>query len=428
MNRHPGKWDQKDLARRLCHALDIAQQAVERFGSKSYVDPVEPSNSLRPEKLISETAVLLLAASAADHHDEVSERLRRVAQLLIPPARSEQVLLGVCLEPALAWDYAQAHVCLRRLGYEDPGFDALLRQSIGSQAHAGRERPPHRVLEQEWMREIWNNAGPAPRRRPSPAALNSVLKQPMDLLNGSRDDVYALTHALMYITDFNIRPGRLPRRRTAILAEAEAALARCLDDQDYDLGAEVLLAWPLTGKSWSPAAAFGFHVLAHVEDQAGFLPAPNTRLQRLNELQGDDRTNYLLATAYHTAFVMGLLCAVALQPGRTPPAEVPTSGAGRGNANQILQLLGADSPSPHWRDQLNQLPEPQRDALAGLLLNIALRRKIKQREFDAVHKLLQLGYALGLADTPAASQAAEILERLATFASIPRPQRSATVA
>jgi len=76
----------------------------------------------------------------------------------------------------------------------------------------------------------------------------------MDLLNGSRDDVYAFTHALMYVTDFNIRPRRLPRRRAAILAEAEAALARCLDEQDYDLGGEVLLAWPLTGRSWSPGS------------------------------------------------------------------------------------------------------------------------------------------------------------------------------
>jgi hypothetical protein len=87
-------------------------------------------------------------------------------------------------------------------------------------------------------------------------------------------------------------------------------------NKDYDLGGEVLLAWPLTGKTWSPAATFGLQVLTQVEDKAGFLPSPGTRLDRLNTLQGDERTDYLLATAYHTAYVMGLLSAAALTNGK----------------------------------------------------------------------------------------------------------------
>jgi hypothetical protein len=57
----------------------------------------------------------------------------------------------------------------------------------------------------------------------------------MDLLNGSREDIYVFPHALMYVTGFNVCPSRLPRPKTMILADAEAALARCLDEQDYDL-------------------------------------------------------------------------------------------------------------------------------------------------------------------------------------------------
>ena len=432
--RRPGdakeqKWDRKDLARRLCHALDIAKHTVERLGSTGYSDSVEPSNSVPPEKLVSETAFLLVAASAADCGADVRLRIRDVAELLMPHARSERVLLAVCLEPALALDYAQAHVCLTRLGYQDDGFDTVLRRSVSSQARAGRERPPHRMLEQEWIESNWTASGPHPRRpSASTAALVSVLNRPMDLLNGNRDDVYAFTHAVMYVTDFNIRPRRLPRPRAVILAEAEAALARCLDEQDYDLGGEVLLAWPLTGKSWSPAAAFGFRVLARVEDEAGFLPAPITRLQRLNALQGSDRTNYLLATAYHTACVMGLLSAAALQPGRTPPSEVARAVVAPGSATLILQLLETDSTRPHWRDELDLLDESQRDAVGSLLLNIALRRKIRAREFETVHKLLELSYSLGLADLPAASQAAEMLERLSIFARITEGRGRTTIA
>jgi len=415
------EWNQQDLERRLCHALDIAKQAVERLAPDGYIDSACPGNNLRPEKLISETALLLFAASTAGSHDTVKVRIQSIAQILIPYARSERMLLGVCMHPALAWDYAQAHVCLSRLGYQDSAFDQLLQQSADSQAKDGCERVPYRMLEQEWVRDNWKASASRPRKHTRTAASNSVLNRSMDVLNGSREDIYAFTHALVYVTDFNVHPRRLPRSRSVILAEAEAALARCLEEQDYDLGGEVLLAWPLTGKSWTAAAAFGFRVLAGVEDKAGFLPAPNTRLQRLSELQGEDRTKYLLATAYHTAYVMGLLSAAALQAGRTPPAQIPTGGAIDGSANKILAFFDDGNHGAHWLDELHQLRDAERDAIAGLLLTIALRLNIRRREFGIVRNLLEVGYTLGLANSPASSQAAEMLERLSMYAQVARP-------
>jgi hypothetical protein len=418
-------WDKKDLERRLCHALDIAERTVERLATKGYADPREPNDSVCPEKIVSETALLLLAAEKASAKSEaVKSRLRNVARLLIPHARSERIYLGVCLKPALALDFASAHICLTRLGYPDAAFGALLRSAVKAQARRGHERVPYRMLEQEWLLENWSS-GPDSRRGHGSAAGESVLKFPMDLLDGSRDDVYAFTHALMFATDFNIKPGRLPRRRVEILAEAEAALARCIDEEDYDLGGEVLLAWPLTGKTWSAAAAFGFRILARVEDQAGFLPAPITRLQRLDELEGDRRTDYLFATAYHTIYVMGLLCAAALPAGRTPPSMIPAGTAMRGSSTKILDMLDADGKHTHWRSEFDQLTSAERDALAGFLMNIALRRKTRQRDFGAVARLLRDGHAMGLTDTPAASQAAEMLERVSVFAESTRLQLSA---
>ncbi|HKF05380.1 MAG TPA: hypothetical protein VKB49_23880 [Candidatus Sulfotelmatobacter sp.] len=418
------EWNQQDLEWRLCHALDIAKQVVERLALNGYIDSADPGNNLRPEKLISETALLLFAASSAASHDTVKARIKTLAQMLIPHARSERMLLGVCLQPALAWDYAQAHVFLSRLGYQDAAFDQLLQQSADSQAKDGCERVPYRMLEQEWVRSNWNPSASRSRKLTRTSASNSVLNRSMDLLNGSREDIYAFTHALVYVTDFNVQPRRLPRSRSVILAEAEAALARCLEEQDYDLGGEVLLAWPLTCKSWSAAAAFGFRVLAGVEDKAGFLPAPNTRLQRLSELQGDDRTKYLLATAYHTAYVMGLLSAAALQPERTPPAQIPTSGAIDGSANKILAFFDAGAHRAHWLDELYKLKDAERDAVAGLLLTIVLRLNIKRREFGIVRKLLEVGYSMGLANSPVSSQAAEMLERLSIYTQVARARRS----
>ena len=418
------KWNQKDLAQRLCHALDVAEHAVGRLAENGYSDLEEPGNDIRPEKVISETAFLLLAASTVPGYRDVTVRIDRIAHLLIPHARSERMLLKVCLHPSLALDFAQAHICLGRLGYRDERFDTLLRQSRRAQARLGRERVPHRMLEQEWIANSWEDSQIDSQWHPPATRFRSVLNHPVDLLGGTREDAYAFTHALMYVRDFNIHPLVLPRRRSELLAEAEAMLARCLDEQDYDLGGEMLLAWPLMGKSWSAAAAFGFRVLARVEDMAGFLPASSTRLDRFKRLEDKEGSKYLLATAYHTVYVMGLLCAVSLQPGRTPPIEFSANNIARGRATPILQILDSDAQKSHWREELEILSEEGRDAVAGLLLDIALLRSVNRRDFRKVRELLAIGDTLGLSDTPCSGQAAEILERLAIFARVTQVDRS----
>lgn len=410
-----GHWDTANLRRRVCHALDIAEKACKQLAADGYTDPEEPANNVLPEKILAETAFLLVAVSSVTQSRAITARINQLAQMLAPEARSKRMLLGMALRPALALDYAQAHICLAKLGYPDPLFDTLLRQTMESLT--GHERPPHRMLEQEWIARTWNYARPRNSGSTLTAARNSALALPMDLLHGTREDIYAFTHALMYVRNFNHRPHALPRPQDEILAEAEGALARCLDEEDYDLAGEVLLAWPLTAANWSSMAAFGFRVLARVEDKVGFLPAPNTRLERLQRLAGDQRSRYLLATAYHTTYVMGLLCATSLQRGRKPPRNIPLTPCSPGSAAAILPFLH-DANRKHWQDEFDMLPPVAQDSLAKLLFTIGLRRNAAKGRFDALRELLQAGYSLGLTDTPAASQSAEILDRLSTVSSI----------
>lgn len=405
-------WDADDLTRRLSHALRTAETALERLAPNGYTDAEEALLEIKPEKVISETALLLLAASSAAHIPQIQQGIERTARTLLPYARSERMLLGICLEPALALDYAQAHACLCRLGYPDARFDKLLRASLESQTARGRERPPHRMLEQQWVLGLWGQ----PEQRDKWAS-HSAMGTPMDLLHGTRDDGYAFTHALMYLTYGRDSAPRLPRTQTDILAEAEALLAWCLDAEDYDLAGEVLLAWPLLGRTWSPAAVFGLQVLTAVEDKAGFLPSPATRLERLSRLQGDARTDYLLASAYHTMYVMGLVCAAALQPGRLPAGTVAESETPTDAAGPILELLdhGSRDKTPHWRDAFARLSTAQQGELSSLLLAMALRRTTRKHNFDGVLALLKHASRFELDNTPIASQAAELLERLALY-------------
>ncbi len=429
--RHHETWPEADLEDRLCRALDVAARTVEALGADGYTPQAggqaHEEDRIQPEKVVTETALLLLAAYVASGGADcvaarggIRRRVHQLAERLSPVARSERTMYSMCVQPALALDFAAAHIYLTRMGYPDLRFDRVFHQTVWEGVRPSKERAPHRALEQEWL--LWMGSVPRNRNGREQALRQSALACPMDLLNGSRDDVYAFTHALLYGRDLDCMPLPLPRTRDEVLGEAEAALARCLDEEDYDLAGEVLLAWPYTGTAkdaanggetvWSAAAAFGFEVLTRVEDRAGFLPSPATRVNTLRSLVGEERRNYLLASSYHTIYVMGLLCAAALGPGKLPPARVPALTSHAGAAKKMLAHLAPEVQLTHWYEQFRLLDLEQQDGLAGLVFQIAMRRMVKAGDYAGLAGLLGEADGLGLTDCPMAGQAASLLLRL----------------
>jgi hypothetical protein len=356
--------------------------------------------------------MLIYAASAARDRPNVASRVDELARLLAPHARSERVLVDLALHPALAFKFAVPHVLLTRLGYHDASFDNFLKSCISAQAINGRDRPPSASLEKRWISCLWTGQDADAGWRAD--LLDSVLTWPIDILGGLRDDSYAFTHLIFYCTDFGLQSCRLPRRRSMILAEAGSLLARYVDAEDYDLAGEILMAWPLMGAAWSPAAAFAFRVLASVEDQVGVLPCGNINLSRLNQLEGNERARYALGTAYHTAYVMGFVCAASLRPGRVPPAKIVGP---RFDRSCLTRLLGyVDDDQGHWQSEYWSLADSEQRVLTPFILDIAIMQKCRRRDYEAVTEILSLACEYRIASSPMCRQAAELLERIANCA------------
>jgi hypothetical protein len=413
------------LVRRVCLALDIAAQTIKGMPADGYADPGDPSRNVRPEKVVGETSLLLLAAAHAASRSDVRERIAFVAQLLIPHARADSVRARICLEPSLALEHALGHICLSRLGFPDLDLDRLLSESLQADCAKGSERLPHRQLEQEWLMRVWNTASHG-NRVDARLPRRSALGRPADLLSTRKDQAYAFTHALMYLTDLGSRRVRFPRPQSTITAEADAALAASLDEPDYDLSGEILLTWPYTRGRWSASAIVGFAILASVEDRLGFLPAPGVSLDRLQTLSGDDRSRYIVASSYHTVFVMGLLCAGTLRDGCRPPRAAPIRTRDRGAAAKFFDLMGPTEPNADWKRHLQVLPPQDQDSAAPLLFNICLRRAVVRRDFGVIRSALFVGKEHGLLDAPSPRQAAELMRRAAIYAAIKPAPTSAT--
>lgn len=404
-------WDESDIRRRLCRALDIAKRAITLFSERGYTDSEIIDNSFRPDKPIAEVAMLLYASSGVRDHSDVAERIDDLARCLAPLARSNRIMLSMSLHPSVCVEFAVPHILLSKLGLKDKQFDHFLQMCLNSQASRGHERPPFASLEKRWILALWSAVKPGPDWQID--LKHSVLNWPIDILGGLKEDAYALTHLVIYCTDFGFRVTRLPRPRSVVLAEARSFLAKCLDEEDYDLAAEILMIWPQLGAPWCASSAFGFRVLLKVEDQVGVLPSVRTKTDRLNKLEGDDKTRYAFATAYHTALVMGLLCAVSLHKGKIPPTRLTGVTVEKLLIDQLLSFIDADQ--GHWQPIFASMLESERLTLAPLLLDIALAQKLRKRDYDEANQLLEIAGKYGMDQSPLSVQAAEMLHRLAAF-------------
>ncbi len=400
------------LLKHLGLALGIAERTVRFLGAEGFSGADLPEGNFAAEKPLAETAMLLYLASRERSDAAIQKTFDGLVEDLIPYARSRQMAWDALRHPSVCLQLATPHILLGILGRPDSRFDDLLASSEAARASRGHEVVPYRELEIIWLRSLWRNQ--IPGRELEETARKTAMGNPIDLLNGTRDDAYAHTHSVMYYTDFGNWQRPLPRPVEEFLGESAAVLARALIVEDYDLAAEALMAWPLTSSAWSPAAAFGFRVVASLEDIVGFLPAGPLASRRLLELTGDEKTKFALASSYHTAFVMGMLCASSLKPTMASPFEI----AGPAFPATLIEGLHAliRKTGAHWEQVFQSLSPIEQAALAPFLLDVAMIQSSRTGDFAQMAGLLETAVRNGMADTTLCAQSAELLSRMAAFA------------
>ena len=415
MGTEQGKtWHRQDLAHRVCHSLRVAERVLRFLGQSGYRDDDELEDSFGPDKPFAETAMLLHVSSGVRGFPALTDRVAGLSESLARRARAPRTACAIAVHPSIALQLAMPHVLLTVLGHPDPRFDEILDLSMQCSGAEGREVVPHRMLERQWIMSLWNGHEPGPDF--DVAARYSVLNHSLDLIWGTREDAYAHTHTFMYFTNFGYSRRELPRPRSEVLAESGVLLARSLLLGDFDLAGEVLMAWPLTGEPWSPAAAFGFRVLAELEDRVGFLPAKNGTPAKFEHLEAEERTKYALASSYHTAYVMGMLCALALRAEDRPPTEFTGPIVPRSIIDEMLGAIG-DGDVP-WRVTFDRMSQDEQRRLGAVVMDMALLSAARRNDYATVATLLERAAQHGLSGSPLCSQTADLLHRVSVGARV----------
>jgi hypothetical protein len=405
---------QKDDVRRLKSVLHIAHQTIEALGDTGYRASEALPESVSSAKILAETALLLYACARVVACDpELYDIYEKLRHCVSQRAFTSHTQAMVVMDPARALDHAYAYVCLRATGLREPVMETLIESAVNARGARGVERTPYRHLEQIWLKQLCSGFSISLQQQQDVTAAQSVLAHPLDALSATRDDIYALTHALMYVSDFAHRSVVLPREADDLEADLEACLARALDEEDYDLGGEVLLGWFLLKRALPASAEFALRVFKRVEDEVGFLPAPITRANTYATLADEERNSYALATVYHTAYVMGLICATRLMG--QPEERAFDTNLCADDARVTLEVLklhlSADAKMRHWQHDLETLPKREQEKLVPFLLQICVIRAAKQRDFSQLQTLLKLSLETGWIDMPLVRQALALLQR-----------------
>lgn len=404
----PGK---QLLIDRLAHTINFAKNVVQHLLIEGHSAPEDAPWYVRPEKIIAETAFLIAFTKSNKSYAVVRDSINELAEVLIPLARSKTMQLNISLKPELALDYAHAHICLQFAGYPDEKFDKTVAAALQSMACDGIERTPYRMMEREWLMKIWDSGYKDSLKFWIPL---SSLRHSVNLFSESTDGAYAITHAIMYAS-FN--GGGIPELEDDILFQImESLLIRYMDEQNYDIAGELLMAWPLLGKKMNSIVAFALECLFKIEAKVGFLPSPGLDISQLDPNDQKARRTYIYSINYHTALVMGLLCNCLLTNGDSNVVITKRSEY----SDELKKNLTNEIRSKehlHWVELFMTLTKPCQEQLDPWLYQVCLIRWIKEKKYGGVKKLLEL--SVNSSDKLVINrQAYELLQRLAGIADI----------
>jgi Domain of unknown function (DUF6895) len=327
-----------ELVKRVNGVLSIARMHVERLDDYAdhWADEADPFVTLADKLAIEASLLALITSRNAAAGSSIARAAGDLAEALESRVRSPRNRALLLRFPHTAMSLGIGHVALTALGNEDPLFDRLLRAAIESGHADSIERLPYRAMERRWLAGLLTATPP----RFDDLLRQSVAASEPHPIYMLATDVYALTHAPMFVTDFGVRKPPRAVRLEAFDSALDASLAWTLFTDNFDLMAELVLARLLLRLPWSRAQALAWYVLDRIWVEAGALPSPGFVPSEIALLTGTERLARITQQAYHTTYVAGMLCSVLLRT-PVPPEIAPVRTSSAANAELAAQAEAA---------------------------------------------------------------------------------------
>lgn len=295
-----------ELMRRLGSALAFARRTVEGADPAHPLWKVDLGQVSGYEKMMMEVGLLAHLVSRAHCCDDEARDLARTIRAHYD---ATSALTCILRHPRLATSLGTLLLVLDGFGLATEQERAVVRSALRSPYLHCSEHVPFRLLDRHWTLGL-AEPGTAPLTDALRLSAACRITHPIYM---TREDGYAITHAVMYATDFGARAVPAELRGEAVWQSIDAAVAWCTASGDFDLLVELLLAQLLLRRRFSAYGAVAWQQCRVRWDALGFLPSPSLRPDAFNAISDEaEQRQYALQNMYHTVLVGGLLCLALL--------------------------------------------------------------------------------------------------------------------
>lgn len=290
-----------DISARLQDCLDFAVQTVRAADRTDPLWDVDLGEVTGHDKLLLEASLFAFIVGRRGNHEGATSELLAAIRSRYDSAR---VLATLRRQPVQVATLGATLIVLWKRGLATEEEIDGLQTALSSPYVDSTERVPFRLLDRRWILSVAGQGHFIDH-----AALSSSAGcRSMHPIYMSREDAYAITHTVMYVTDFGAAspPDHLS---AGLRGTLDDCLTWCLIAHDYDLVAELLLARVYLCRSLGAVGRVAWRDCISVWDQLGFLPSPTLHADAFLALTTEsERVQYAHHHMYHTVLVAGLLC------------------------------------------------------------------------------------------------------------------------
>jgi hypothetical protein len=315
-----------EINQRITQCVDWATQAITTFSDGHRVWDEEPAEPVQPfDKMVIESALMaFIAERVIPGNASVTRLLDAIESCTITLDRMYELIRQ---RPYLWTSIGSVWLILDKFNRGDVVKRNKLRSlwDDTSTVHPC-ERVPYRLLDQAWTRSLARGTGD-----PQLASDGLRLATSFENLDGAllmqTSDLYAVTHTVMYLTDFG-RSRSLENRSGNARQWIDSLTAYRLLLNDLDLAGELAMSGLMLGDALGVGSLVTLATLSSIFDSLGFVPSPTFRAGEYEDSERPDSYRYF--HSYHTTLVYGLLCAVLVSEENSSPLAVRAVAADNG--------------------------------------------------------------------------------------------------
>lgn len=346
-----------ELLERLNGSLAFASRTVESANPAHPRWKVDLGQVSGYEKMMMEVGLFAHLVARTGY---CNEAVWEVARMIRAHYDSRSAVSCILRHPRLASSLGLLLLMLERFGLATQQECAVVHGALASPYLECSEHVPFRLLDRHWVLGL---AGRAAEPLADALRLSAACRTTHPIYM-TREDGYAVTHAIMYVTDFGANAVPLELRGQRTWDTIDAAVAWCTAAGDYDLLTELLLAQLLLRHRLSAYGAIAWRQSRDAWDALGFLPSPSLSVASFQALHDEaEQRQYAFHNMYHTVLVGGLLCSAILDMQVTAP-ELPTEALPYDEPPSVAHAV--DDAVEHLRRVLQVSPSTAREAIAAV--------------------------------------------------------------